>query len=66
MNTKEIIKRADFVKDFVVIIDRILSRELPEKATNEEFIQKAYSSIYIRIRHINEGCQAISHPKDGD
>lgn len=66
MHAKGLIKRADFVKDFMVIIDRILSRELPEKATNEEFIQKAYSNIYIRIRHINEGCQAISQPKDGD
>lgn len=66
MSTKGLIKRADFVKDFMIIIDRILSMELPEKATSEEFIQKAYGSIYIRIRHINEGCRAISQPKDGD
>ena len=60
------IKREDFIKDFADIINRILTRELPEKATNEEFVRQAYSSVYIRLRHINEGCQAISQPKNGD
>jgi len=60
------IKREDFIKDFTDIMTRILSRELPEKATNAEFVHKAYGSVYIRLRHINEGCQAISQPKDGD
>ena len=60
------IKREDFINDFMDIINRILTRDLPDKATNEEFVRQAYSSVYIRLRHINEGCQAISQPKDGD
>ncbi|MDD4874720.1 MAG: hypothetical protein PHE15_07125 [Dehalococcoidales bacterium] len=48
------------------IVDRILSRELPEEGSNEELIRQAYNSIYIRVRHINEGCRAMSQPRNSD
>jgi len=66
MDTNHLIKREDFVKDFLKIIDRILSRELPKKGSNEDMIRQSYNSIYIRVRHINEGCRAISQPNNGD
>ena len=66
MGTNHLIKREDFVKDFMKIVDRVLLRELPEKGTNEDLIRQAYNSIYIRVRHINEGCRAISQPRNSD
>jgi hypothetical protein len=57
------LKREEFVDDFLKIQRRILTRELPKEATNEEFIVVAYSSTYKRLRHIYERCQALRQPK---
>lgn len=61
--TKGCIKREDFIKDFLALTERVLLRELPNRGTNEELVRESYNIVYIRLRHINLGCRAITESK---
>ncbi|MBI5873001.1 MAG: hypothetical protein HZB36_02525 [Candidatus Omnitrophica bacterium] len=56
MGIKNKLKREDFIKDFLGLTERVLLRELPKVATNEDFVRESYNIVYIRLRHINMGC----------
>jgi len=50
--SESIITRDCFIIAFIEIMKRVLKKELPKKATEKEFIELAYDSVYKRIRHI--------------
>lgn len=50
------IPKKEFIRYFLKVTERVLEKELkPDKATEMEYIGKAYDILYMKIRHIKSG-----------
>lgn len=46
------ITKSLFIGAFTIIMQNVLRKELPRKASEADFIAKAYDVIYKKVRHI--------------